>query len=515
MTLPNSCESHILTALQVVAYGNDRDFEILTRQGNAEREVGGRVKTMSASVSVKLRDEAVTASRQVSRPLLFGVVAAALFMSSIDATIVATALPAIHRSLHATINWAGWSITIYSLGMIVVLPVAGRMSDQFGRRRIFFAGIVLFTAASLACGLSQSIYMLIVFRALQSVGGAALQPSAAGIVADHFGSARDLALGLFTTVFSGGQVLGPVIGGLLVGFLSWRWCFFVNVPIGVVLVWAVVAIVPESERQRRGRIDVRGLLCMAVFVFALSFGITNIGNAHTRLTDAVFLVPVLASLVLGGLLAVHVLRAAEPFIPLRLLRARGFAVMNVENLLWGALGWGIAATLAPLYAEQRYHLAALAAGTLLTARGVAALLVGALSTMALRRTGYRIPMAAGFSLTAAGAIVMALAPRWGISPYTWLAVGAGITGVGNGTANPASRNALLQVAPDDVAALTGLTQMFTSFGVIVAVSIATAVLNRVQDPGITQAHLLWVVAGILLFVMVPLVRRVPNHKGSW
>jgi MFS family permease len=97
----------------------------------------------------------------------------------------------------------------------------------------------------------------------------------------------------------------------------------------------------------------------------------------------------------------------------------------------------------------------------------------------------------------------------------WLSIGAGITGLGNGLTNPASRNACLQVAPDEVAAITGLRQMFVFTGIIFSVSTVTAILNRSADPGIAQAHILWVVAGILLVVMVPLVARVPEHKGSW
>src|ERR1700691_5569973 len=100
--------------------------------------------------------------------LVFAVVAIGLFMSSIDSTIVATALPAIHQSLHATINWAGWSITIYSLGMVIVLPIAGKISDQFGRRRVFFCAVVLFTISSLLCGLATNIYLLVGFRAIQA-----------------------------------------------------------------------------------------------------------------------------------------------------------------------------------------------------------------------------------------------------------------------------------------------------------------------------------------------------------
>jgi EmrB/QacA subfamily drug resistance transporter len=449
-----------------------------------------------------------------SRRLIFGIVAVGLFMSSIDATIVATALPAIHTSLRATINWAGWTITIYSLGLVIVLPIAGKISDQFGRRRIFFYGVVLFTVSSLLCGLSTDIYLLVGFRAVQAIGGAALQPSAAGIVAEHFGKDRDRAIGMFGTIASGGQVIGPVVGGILVGYLSWRWIFFVNVPIGIALVGAIFKFVPESQRTARSRTDVRGLVLMGLFVLAANFGITSIGNRHTTVYDPIFVVPEAVALVALYAFIRHTRRSAEPFIPMRLLRARGFAVMNSLNLLWGIVGFGIA-SLAPLYAEERYHLAALSAGTLLAARGVGAIVVGAAAAMALRRTGYRIPLIAGFTVAAIGMAAMAIAPRLGLSPSVWLTIGAGLTGLGNGLANPASRNACLQVAPNEVAAITGLRQMFVFMGIIFSVSTVTAILNRSADPGLAQAHILWIVAAVLLVVMVPLVFRVPEHKGSW
>jgi EmrB/QacA subfamily drug resistance transporter len=449
-----------------------------------------------------------------SRRLIFGIVAVGLFMSSIDATIVATALPAIHTSLRTTINWAGWTLTIYSLGMVIVFPIAGKISDEFGRRRVFFWGAVLFTAASLLCGLSGNVYLLIGFRAIQAFGGGTLQPAAAGIVAEHFGKDRDRAIGMFGTIASGGQVMGPVIGGVLVGYLSWRWIFFVNVPIGIVLLGALVKFVPDSQRVARTRTDVRGLVLMGLFVLAANFGITSIGIRGTTVYDPIFLVPSVSALVLLYLFVRHTRRAAEPFIPMRLLQARGFAVMNSLNLLWGIVGFGVA-SLAPLYAEDRYHLAALSAGTLLAARGAGAIVIGAAAAMALRRTGYRIPLLAGFLVVAIGTAAMAIAPRLGLSPYGWLSIGAGITGLGNGMANPASRNACLQIAPNEVAAITGLRQMFVFMGIIFSVSTVTAILNRSANPGLAQAHLLWVAAGILLLVMVPLVFRVPEHKGNW
>jgi MFS family permease len=253
---------------------------------------------------------------------------------------------------------------------------------------------------------------------------------------------------------------------------------------------------------------------MWLFILAANFGITSIGIRGTTFADPIFLVPALSALVLLYLLVRHTRRSAEPFIPLRLLRAKGFAVMNSLNLLWGVVGFGVA-SLAPLYAEDRYHLAPLSAGTLLAARGVGAIVVGTAAAMALRRTGYRMPLMAGFAVVAIGTAAMAIAPRFGLSPYLWLSIGAGITGLGNGIANPASRNACLQIAPDEVAAITGLRQMFVFTGIIFSVSTVTAILNRSADPGLAQAHILWAVAAILLVVMVPLVFRVPEHKGSW
>ncbi|MEO9180931.1 MAG: MFS transporter, partial [Acidimicrobiales bacterium] len=184
------------------------------------------------------------------------------------------------------------------------------------------------------------------------------------------------------------------------------------------------------------------------------------------------------------------------------------------NFLWGVVGFGLA-SLVPLYAEQRYHLNAISAGTLLTARAVGTIATGVLTAFAIRRTGFRAPLLVGSLLIALGTFALSVAPRWGLSPYLWLTLAAGLCGLAVGSANPATRNAALQLAPDDVAAVSGLRQMFTFSGIILCVAIVTSILNRSSNPGIAQAHIYWVTIAIIVLAMIPLGFRIPEHKGSW
>ena len=169
------------------------------------------------------------------RVAIFSVVAMALLMSSLDGTIVATALHAIQHGLNASINWTSWIITAYSVGLVLALSLAGKLSGQFGRRRFFLISVVVFTVSSLCCGLANNIYLLIALRAIQAAGGAGFTPSATGIITETFGEARDKAVGLFGSIFPVGSMIGPIFGGLFVTYWSWRGIFFVNVPIGVLL----------------------------------------------------------------------------------------------------------------------------------------------------------------------------------------------------------------------------------------------------------------------------------------
>jgi EmrB/QacA subfamily drug resistance transporter len=445
------------------------------------------------------------------RKLVFAIVSIGLFMASIDQTIVATALPAIERELHATINWSGWTISIYALGQVIAMPMAGKISDMYGRKKVFMISAAVFTLSSLCCGFSGNIAILLLARFTQALGGGAFMPSATGIVSDHFGAERDRAVGMFTSILPVGGIIGPVVGGLFVSYWSWRGIFLVNVPIGIVLILLTAKFIPASATRPTSRIDITGIVLLAALIATAMFGITYLGSGQVPLYSPVFLGCEAAAVIFMVLFLRHSRTDPAPFVPYRLLRGRGFGVMNLINYVYGAAALGFAA-LVPLYAQERYAIAPLGAGTLLTARAVGMIAVAAAAAMALRRTGVRMPMIGGFLILAGGLVMMAIAAP--LSPYAWLAMGAAATGFGMGLSVPAANNASLQLAPDQVAAIAGLRGMFRQSGAITAVSVTTAVIARSAHPGLVQARVFLVFAALLVLIL-PLVKLVPEHHGNW
>jgi EmrB/QacA subfamily drug resistance transporter len=447
------------------------------------------------------------------RRLIFFICAMALFMASVDSTIVATALPRIGSALHARINWLGWTITIYSLGQIIMLPLAGKISDQIGRKRLFVACAVLFTISSVACGFATSIYVLVPLRLIQSLGGGGFLPSASGIVADHFGRERDRALGLFSSIFPIGGVAGPIFGGLITQYWDWRGVFFVNAPIGIALIFLIWRFVPVTKRSTSAKLDIRGIVLLALMIVSGMLAITTLGEIGSSPASPLVFGPTCCAVLFGYLFFRHINRIESPIISPRLVRGKGFAMMNFVNVLLGGAGFGFG-VLIPLYAENRFHIAISSAGTVLSAQAVGMATVAAGATYLLRRTGYRRPMAVGFIVVAAALILLSLGPEGGLSPYWWLSLTAMFTGIGLGCVAPASNNATMALAPLDVAAISGLRATFRQTGSITSVSIVTAIIARSAHPGIAQSHVFWVLSGVLVLCSF-LTRFVPDRRGSW
>lgn len=450
------------------------------------------------------------------RGLVFAIVAVALMMMSINGTIVATALRALQDGLHVPVNWLGWTITAYAFGFVLMLPVSGALSDRYGRRRVFMVSVAVFTLASLACGLADGIGELIALRVVQAAGGAGFTPSATGIVVDHFGHARDRYVGLFGSIFPVGAMIGPVLGGLFVTWWSWRAIFWVNVPLGIVIVLLGLRAIP-CDRPRpaaaREPFDFPGMGLLGLGIFCGMLAASLIGEARVHPWSAAFLAPAFAAIIAAAGFFRHVHRRAAPFIPPRLIHGEGFGQVNLINVVYGGIPSGVA-SLVPLYAANRYGIDAFHAGTLLIAQAAAAFLLSAGAAMLLRRTGYRAPIHVGGAIMAGGVFLLSLAPPAGIDPWFWLAGSALCVGAGGGMLNPASRNAGLQLAPEHAATIASLRSMSMQVGAITMVSIATAVLAMSSHPGLAQAGV-YAGAALALLAAQPLIARVPEHRGAW
>jgi EmrB/QacA subfamily drug resistance transporter len=427
-------------------------------------------------------------------------------MVSIDGTIVATALHTLTRELHTSLAWSTWTITVYQLGQIVSLPIAGRLSDSLGRRRMFLAYVTAFTLSSLLAGFATNIYVLIALRFAQALGGGGLMPSTMGVVADLFTEDRDRWLGLVTSFFPIGALLGPTLGGFIVTYSTWRAIFFINVPVGLVVLLLLWALLPPS-RAVRVRIDLLGAALLGAALLTVMFGLNQFADRGLRSPLPWSLLAVGGVLVAAFL--AHERRAEQAILPPPLLRRPAFAVVNGINVVYGAAAFGIF-TLVPLYAQLAYGLSALAAGSLLSVRAIGMAGLSVTSSMLLRRVGYRAPMVLGFLVLAAGLALISLPPA--TSPFTWLGISALVCGIGVGIAGPPSNNAAVQLMPDQVAAISGLRAMFRQTGGIVAITLSAVAVG--SGPGEAQAlgHVFLVFA-VLTVLLVPAIFGVPERRA--
>jgi len=364
----------------------------------------------------------------------------------------------------------------------------------------------VFTAASLLAGFATSIYVLVALRFAQALGGGGLMPSTMGVVADLFTRDRDRWLGLVTSFFPIGALLGPTLGGFIVTYSTWRAIFFINVPVGIVVLGLLWALLPPA-RPVRVRIDLPGAALLGAALLTVMFGLNQFADRGVRSPLPWSLLAV------GGLLVAAFLaqerRAEQAILPPPLLRRPAFAVVNTINVVYGAAAFGIF-TLVPLFAQLAYGLTPLAAGSLLSFRAIGMAGLSVTSSMLLRRVGYRAPMVLGFLVLATGLTLISLPPA--TSPFTWLGISALVCGVGVGIAGLPSNNAAVQLMPDQVAAISGLRAMFRQTGGIIAITLTAVVVG--SGPGEAQAlGRVFLVFAILTVLLVPLIFGVPERRA--
>jgi EmrB/QacA subfamily drug resistance transporter len=450
------------------------------------------------------------------RYILFFTVSLSLLMYSIDGTAVAVAFPNFIKELGTNVLWAAWTMSIFYIGVVMTMPLAGKLSDSFGRKKIFLISLVLFTSGSLACGLAPNIYALIAFRFVQGVGGACFLPTASGVVSDLFPENRQTAIGLFTSIFVIGSIIGPNLGGWIVSQYSRRYVFYINLPIGIGLMVLILMLLKENKVFSQSHIDLLGASLFGGAVLFAMLGLNLIGESlsgFSLLFAGIFLV---SGLSLGLLFLRREKKETNPMLDIALLRSKPFLAANVLNLLIGAGVIGVFAFI-PLYATSVYKLSTLMSGMILTPRSLGTITASALTSFLLRRWGYRWPMVTGLVIISAADILLApgleLSSMFGIRLGTVgiISVLVLVSGIGAGIALPASNNACIELMPERVATIVGLRGMFRTLGGALGVSLVTLILHLSSNPA-SGFNIAFVAFGIGLMCGIPLVFLMPAGK---
>src|SRR5574337_406445 len=376
---------------------------------------------------------ATTASSHDRRWLAFGVLCLGALMIVLDVTIVNVALPSIREALGFSEVSLAWVVNAYLLTFGGCVLLGGRLGDLYGHRRVFLIGLAGFALASLACGLSDSQGLLVVARAVQGIGGAVVDAVALSLMMNLFTepAERAKAMGVFGFVCAGGGSIGVLLGGLLTSALSWHWVFLVNVPVGALVFALTLRWLPAARGDTlRRHLDLGGAVTITAVLLLAVYAVVN-GNA-AGWTSARTLGLLVAALVLFGVFLTIEARVRAPLMPLKLFRLRNLSTANVVGVLWAAamFAWFF---LSALYLQLVLGYNPLQVGlAFLPANIVMAVFSVGLSARLVMRFGYRLPLATGLGLAAAGLLLFARAPLGGsfvidvLPGMLLLGIGAGI-----------------------------------------------------------------------------------------
>jgi EmrB/QacA subfamily drug resistance transporter len=449
------------------------------------------------------------------RYVIFSTVSLVLFLASINATAVSVAFPVIISELKASLLLAGWVLSVYQLVAVITMPVAAKMSETFGRKPIFMICTIFFTVGSILCAIAPNATLLIIFRVIQATGGGGFLPSAAGIVSDEFPDMRERAIGLFTSIFPIGAIVGPNLGGWMVASFGWQSVFWLNVPIGLMVLILSKFLLRAGDSHSKGSIDYIGVGLLAGSLLTFMLALTGLGNGKSATPYIYVGLLILLSIVIFIVFIRRERTAPEPLIDPKLLWGKPFIGANIYNLIYGACAFGIF-SLVPLYAISIYSMTIFQSGLILTPRSVAMMMASTLTSFFLVRWGYRWPMLVGTITVVASLFLLASefsgASIFGVHLSANLLLFAimSLSGIGIGISAPAANNACIELMPDKVATITGLRGMFRQMGGAVSITITILVLHSIGS--MQQAfYIAFVSFGIVMLLSIMAIFAMPSR----
>jgi len=397
-----------------------------------------------------------------------------VLMTAVDTTIVVLALPEIQRSLHVALGAVIWVIISFLLVITLLATQVGRLGDMFGRVRMYETGFAVFVIGSLLCAMAWDEVSIIVFRIVQGIGGALVMANSGAVIADLYPrERRGRAYGFTSLGWTIGAVLGVVLGGLIVTYISWRWIFWINVPTGAVAIVIALRVLRDRGERTRQRLDPLGMLTLGLGLFGVLWAITKLANGPFDASTAGFLI--------GGVLLIGVFVLIEARVPAPMLPLRIFKVPTMTGSLLASMFQGLASFavlfLLLMYLQGPRGLSPIHASLLLLPGYLLSTVVTLFAGRLSDKRGPVLPATLGLALQVVSLLLYAQLTN--ATPLWWIVCIGIINAAGASLFFPANSSAIMKAAPPDMFGIaSGMMRTFSNIGMVFSFAVAILVASR-------------------------------------
>ncbi|MGH3203600.1 MAG: MFS transporter [Streptosporangiaceae bacterium] len=406
--------------------------------------------------------------------LAMAVIMTGVLMTAVDTTIVVLALPEIQRGLHVALSAVVWVIISFLLVITLLATQVGRLGDMFGRVRMYEAGFAVFVLGSLACALAWNEASIIVFRVVQGIGGAFIMANSGAVIADLYPrERRGRAYGFTSVGWTMGAVIGIVLGGLIVTYISWRWIFWINVPVGVAALAVATRVLHDRAERTRRRLDLPGMICLGLGLFGVLWAMTRLATTAFDATVGGYLI---GGIVLIGTFGIIERRQPEPMLPLSIFRVPTMTASLLASLFQGLASFAVL-FLVIMYLQGPRGLSPIHASLLLVPGYVLGSVVGPYAGRRADRRGPVLPATAGLAIQV---VSLAIYAQLSNASGLWVVVLASIiNGIGASFFFPANNAAIMKAAPPEAYGIaSGMLRTFGNIGMVFSFAVAILIASQ-------------------------------------